>query len=175
MGFLIGLKYPNLLFFIISEGPVLQSVETGVHPHIIASSKTLGIPSLKEESTKIFDFLKYLRGLLKLPVRNTILFSKNVGQTFNKSSSKDLYKDLDHARVSISYSSNSLVETVCEGVPTITLSKTSHAWPVSSHKINVLEETTMPTYDRTQWLYDTAYTQWKMSEINTGEVHKRLL
>ena len=119
--------------------------------------------------------LKYLRTLLKLPVRNTILFSKNVGQEFNKSSSKDLYKDLDHARVAISYSSNSLVETVCEGVPTITLSKTSHAWPVSSHKLNVLEETTMPTHDRTQWLYDTAYTQWKMSEINTGEVHKRLL
>ena len=41
--------------------------------------------------------------------------------------------------------------------------------------INVLEETTMPTHDRTQWLYDTAYTQWKMGEINTGEVHKRLL
>lgn len=119
--------------------------------------------------------LRYLRGLLKVPVRNTILFSKNVGQTFNKSSSKDLYKDLDHARVAISYSSNSLVETVCEGVPTITLSKTSHAWPVSSHKLDVLAETTMPTHDRTQWLYDTAYTQWKMSEINTGEVHKRLL
>jgi hypothetical protein len=119
--------------------------------------------------------LKYLRTLLKLPVRNTILFSKNVGQEFNKSSSKDLYKDLDHARVAISYSSNSLVETVCEGVPTITLSETSHAWPVSFHSLHVLENEVMPEINRTQWLYNTAYTQWKMSEINTGEVHKRLL
>tara|TARA_B100001758_G_scaffold247847_1_gene267701 strand:+ start:4480 stop:5394 length:915 start_codon:yes stop_codon:yes gene_type:complete len=116
-----------------------------------------------------------LRELLKLKVRNNIIFSKNVGEAFNKSSSKDLYKDLDHARVAVSYSSNALVETVCEGIPTIALSKTSHAWPVSFHNLDVLKETTLPDKDRTQWLYDTAYTQWKMSEINTGEVHKRLL
>ena len=120
--------------------------------------------------------LRYnLRSLLNLKVRNNIFFSKHVGDDFNKSSSKDLYKDLDHARVAISYSSNALVETVCAGIPTITLSKTSHAWPVSFHNIDVLEETVMPEKDRTQWLYDMAYTQWKMSEINSGEVHKRLL
>lgn len=116
-----------------------------------------------------------LRELLKLKVRNNIIFSKNVGTGFNKSSSTDLYKDLDHARVAISYSSNALVETVCEGIPTIALSKTSHAWPVAFHNLDVLKESVMPEKSRTQWLYDTAYTQWKMSEINSGKVHKRLL
>jgi hypothetical protein len=30
-------------------------------------------------------------------------------------------------------------------------------------------------FDRTQWLYDCAYTQWTMEEINSGIVHRRLL
>ena len=70
---------------------------------------------------------------------------------------------------------NTADAAVCEGVPSISLSKTSHAYPVSFHTLEVLKHKELPEIDRSQWLNDSAYTQWKMSEINSGVVHKRLL
>jgi len=121
----------------------------------------------------IFRFNK--NNLLNIKVKNKVYFSDNL-KTFNASNGgEDLYKDFENARVAVSYSSNSLVESVCEGIPTIALSNSSHAWPVAFHTLEVLKYKELPDIDRTQWLYDCAYTQWKMSEINSGIVHNRLL
>ena len=113
--------------------------------------------------------------LKDINVRNKVMFSENLNNFNVTNGGEDIYKDLENARVAISYSSNSLTEAICEGVPCISLSKTSHAYPVSFHTLDVLRHKELPEFDRTQWLYDCSYTQWKMSEINSGIVHERLL
>jgi len=110
-----------------------------------------------------------------LEIKNKVYFSDNIKET-TMSSSKDIYKDFEDAKAVVSFSSNGLIESVCEGVPTIALSPTSFARPVSYHNLKILREKDLKCdFDRTQWLYDCAYTQWKMSEINEGTVHRRLL
>ena len=118
---------------------------------------------------------KFNKDTLKdIKVKNKVFFSENLNNFNVTNGGEDIYKDFKNARVAISYSSNSLIEAVCEGVPSISLSKTSHAYPVSFHTLEVLKHKELPEFDRTQWLYNCAYTQWKMSELNSGNVHKRL-
>lgn len=88
----------------------------------------------------------------------------------------NLAKDLEKARVCISYTSNSLTEAICEGIPSISLSDECFAWPVSYHNLDILKDRSLVcNIDRTQWLHDCAYAQWKLSEINSGIPHRRLL
>ena len=113
--------------------------------------------------------------LKSIKVKNKVMFSENLNNFNISNGGEDVYKDFKNARVAISYSSNSLIEAACEGVPIIAQSKTSHAWPVAFRTLEVLKHKELPEIDRTQWLNNCAYTQWKMSEINSGIVHKRLL
>src|SRR6056300_1113333 len=113
--------------------------------------------------------------LKNIKVKNKVFFSENLNNFNISNGGEDIYKDFKNARVAISYSSNSLIEAVCEGVPSIALSKTSHAWPVAFHTLEVLQHKELPEIERTQWLYNSAYTQWKMTELNSGIVHERLL
>jgi len=96
---------------------------------------------------------------------------------WNKSNGGDsLYKDLNNAWACVTYSSNAATEAICEGVPVVNLHKSSFSWPVSYHTLDILAQDVIEcNFDRTQWLYDCAYTQWTLEEINKGIVHKRLL
>ena len=96
---------------------------------------------------------------------------------WNKSNGGDsLYKDLKNAWACVTYSSNAATEAVCEGIPVVNLHKSSFSWPVSYHTLDILAQNMIECdFDRTQWLYDCAYTQWTLEEINKGIVHKRLL
>ena len=124
----------------------------------------------------INEISKYTEDTLKdIKVKNKVFFSENLSNFNVTNGGEDIYKDFKNARVAISYSSNSLTEAICEGIPSIALSKTSHTWPVAFHTLEVLKHKELPEFDRTQWLNDCSYTQWKMSEINSGVVHKRLL
>ena len=98
-------------------------------------------------------------------------------QGFNKTNGgQAIYEDFKNAWAVVSYNSNGLIESVCEGIPTITLHKSGFSWPVSYHSLDILKKDKIECdIDRTQWLYDCAYTQWKMSEINSGIVHRKLL
>ena len=96
---------------------------------------------------------------------------------WNKTNGGDsLYKDLEKAWCCVTFSSNAATEAICEGVPVINLHNSSFSWPVSYHTLDILTDPVIRCdFDRTQWLYDCAYTQWTMEEINSGIVHKRLL
>ena len=96
---------------------------------------------------------------------------------WNKSNGGDsLYKDLKNAWACVTFSSNAATEAVCEGIPVVNLHKSSFSWPVSYHTLDILAQNMIECdFDRTQWLYDCAYTQWTLEEINKGIVHKRLL
>jgi len=121
--------------------------------------------------TKLFDNLNYL-----IDKYRDVSFSANVSNGNITNGGKNLYKDFSCARLVVGYNSNSLVESVCEGIPTITLSSEGFSYPVS-YKLIDKKSITNKIYsiDRKQWLYDCSYTQWTMHEINGGIPHKRLL
>ncbi len=101
-----------------------------------------------------------------------------VATCWNKSNGGDsLYKDLKNAWACVTFSSNAATEAICEGIPVVNLHKSSFSWPVSYHTLDILKDNVIKCnhFDRAQWLYDCAYTQWTMEEINSGIVHKRLL
>lgn len=73
-----------------------------------------------------------------------------------------LLEDFKNAHAVVGYTSNALVESVCEGIPTFALSNESMAYDVS----NNIENLENPEFfDRTQWLYNCAYCGWTIEEI----------
>jgi len=109
-------------------------------------------------------------------MKNKIIYSTNYDDWSETNGGSGFQKDLDGARAVVSFSSNALVESVCEGIPTIALSETSHAFPMSFQNVDILKNKNINVdINRQQWLNECAYTQWTVDEINSGEVHKRLL
>lgn len=76
---------------------------------------------------------------------------------------RPLSEDLAGARCVVTYNSNTGVDAVLAGVPTVTMDIGAMAWDVSAHEIG---QFAFP--DRTQWAYDLAYKQWTLYEIETG-------
>lgn len=64
----------------------------------------------------------------------------------------------------VTFNSNTGVEAVVAGIPTVTMDEGAMAWPVTSHSI--FDEPYMP--DRNEWFRDMAWRQWTMEEIETG-------
>ena len=78
---------------------------------------------------------------------------------------------LKDAWATVTYSSSAAIDSILAGVPAITLSPASLAWPVADHGlIHVLEPT---LYDRQPWLDRLAHSQWSIAEIESGEVWRR--
>ena len=72
---------------------------------------------------------------------------------------------LSSARFVVTFNSNSGVDAVLAGVPTVTLDEGAMAWPVTSHDL------ARPFYqpDRTAWANRLAWCQWSVEEIASGE------
>lgn len=77
---------------------------------------------------------------------------------------------LSDAQFAATWNSNSGVDAVLAGVPTIACDKGSMAWAVAGHSI----DTPPPMPDRTQWAQDLAYCQWTEDEIAQGEAWAHL-
>jgi hypothetical protein len=76
-----------------------------------------------------------------------------------------LAEALSGASQVITVNSNSAVDAVLAGVPTVTLDRGSMAWPVTSHSI----WSPLCYTDREQWAYDMAYCQWTLDEMRSGD------
>jgi hypothetical protein len=76
-----------------------------------------------------------------------------------------LDEDLEIASAVVAYCSTASVESVLAGVPTVTTSPSAMAWPVASHTLLNL----MHTPERREWMSSLAWTQWRPSEIASGE------
>lgn len=83
---------------------------------------------------------------------------------------ESIEKSMAGAAVVITYNSNSAVDAVLAGVPTIAYDAGSMAYPVTAHAIG---ELIMP--DRQQWANDLAWCQWSIDEISSGEALKSVL
>lgn len=77
---------------------------------------------------------------------------------------------LDRARWVVCYNSNSSVDSVLRGIPTVILDKGSMAYEMGGRIAT--EKPPMP--DRMQWAHNLAYTQWSMEEIANGDAWDHL-
>lgn len=64
----------------------------------------------------------------------------------------------------VTFNSNTGVEAVLAGIPTVTMDEGAMAWPVTSHSLHA--PLVMP--DRSEWFRDMAWRQWSMDEIASG-------
>lgn len=76
----------------------------------------------------------------------------------------DLAAELAGAQAAITWNSNSGVEAVLAGVPTVAMDRGSMAWDVSGHEVGDLL-----TPDRQRWAERLAYCQWTTEEIAAGK------
>ena len=86
---------------------------------------------------------------------------------------RGLQKDFDNAWAVIGTTSNTLIESACEGIPTFALDDTAMSFDVSQPDLSYLNN---PKLDipREQWLYDLAYTQYYFHEHRSGFAWNRL-
>ena len=83
--------------------------------------------------------------------------------------SDSLESALEGAAVAVTFNSNSGVDAVLNGVPTITMDKGAMAWDVTGHNY-----AKPPRPDRGQWLNALAYCQWTEQEIMRGDAWEHL-
>lgn len=79
---------------------------------------------------------------------------------------------LANASVVVTFNSNSAVEAVLEGVPSIACDPGSMAWAVTGHTLG--EVVSPPMEDRAQWAANLAYCQWTLEEMKSGEAWAHL-
>lgn len=78
-----------------------------------------------------------------------------------------LYEDFRNAYAVVGFNSNALTESVCEGVPTFSMCSSSMAWDCSNKSLDLLENPKL--FDRSQWLNNLGYCQWREDEIARGD------
>jgi hypothetical protein len=66
----------------------------------------------------------------------------------------------------VGFSTNTIIESIVCGVPTIAMSRLSPAYNFCSNHIEDVNE--IKTFDREQFLYNLAYTQWTPHEMSDG-------
>jgi len=81
-----------------------------------------------------------------------------------------LEQDLAGAEFCVTFNSNSGVDAVLAGVPTVTLDAGATPWPVASHSLNDF----LVRPDRYYWVNKLAWCQWKLSEIENGTAWETL-
>jgi hypothetical protein len=68
------------------------------------------------------------------------------------------------AAACITWNSNTAVESVLAGVPTIACDEGSMAWPVCGHAVGPI-----PSPDRRPWVHWLAWCQWTIEEMRSGD------
>jgi hypothetical protein len=79
-----------------------------------------------------------------------------------------LQTDLDSAYCVVTYSSNSGVEAVCQGIPTFALSSTSSIYDIAHTDLSLIENLNY-NIDIEKWCNQIAYSVWSPSELGSGE------
>lgn len=74
------------------------------------------------------------------------------------------------ASVVVTFNSNSAVDAVLAGVPTVAVDEGSMAFPVASHSVSVPPITP----DRAEWAARLAWRQWTLEELESGEAWRAM-
>jgi hypothetical protein len=77
---------------------------------------------------------------------------------------RPLLEALEGAAVVVTWNSNTGVESMVAGKPTVAIDEGAMAWPVAAH---ALGEAANP--DRSAWAHRLAWRQWSLDEIRNGD------
>lgn len=80
-----------------------------------------------------------------------------------KPNAPSLEQDLAGARFTVAWNSNSTVDAVLAGVPSVTMDEGAMAWPVTGHALEM-----PPAPDREAWAHALAWKQWRLEEMQSG-------
>ena len=86
--------------------------------------------------------------------------------------SNNINEALENAHCAVAYTSGSSIDAILEGVPVIPTSQYNFVWEISSHSLNDIENPKMG--EREQLLYNLAYAQWSVQEIQQGKPWEHL-
>jgi hypothetical protein len=86
-----------------------------------------------------------------------------------------LKQDLEGAYCTVTYSSGSGIDSVINGIPTISTDPANFAWDISSRYVSDIEHISKADENTVrQWLYNLAYCQWSVAEMQNGDVWNHL-
>ena len=96
-------------------------------------------------------------------------------EKINISNNKSLQDDFKNTSCMVTVNSNSGVDALISGIPSIVLDEGSMIWDISSTDLSKVD-TIKPVPDnvRLQKLYDIAYAEWNTEEIANGDPFKHL-
>ncbi|MCC9627624.1 hypothetical protein LOC68_04405 [Blastopirellula sp. JC732] len=83
------------------------------------------------------------------------------------SKADSLLEDMENAWAVVTFSSNAGVEATLAGVPAFVCDEGAMGYPILNKDLHRIESPIKP--DRTQWLFDLAYTQWTLEEAAMGQ------
>lgn len=96
---------------------------------------------------------------------------KDMGQRYDVPvQAGTLHEAMAGAAFVVTWSSNSGVDAVLNGVPVVAMDRGSMAWDVAAHGL----ESAGITPDRTRWAHRLAWCQWRISEIQAGSAWEHL-
>jgi hypothetical protein len=86
-----------------------------------------------------------------------------------------LQEDLNNAGICVTYSSGSAIDAILAGVPVLTLDEGNLAYPISSHRLDDLDNPKLVSVEKiNEWLTALANSQWNESEMLDGKVWEHL-
>jgi len=144
--------YPYWIWKTIKEIRRYTDRKIVIRPHPLRLDQTLNMLS-----SIIEDFAN-----IEISLNHSEIISQGGG-----SGGSGFAQDLEGAYCAVGLNSNALTETVMAGIPTFSLCSGAMAWPVSNHELKYIESPQLE-FDRTQWLYDLSYCQWREDEIEKG-------
>ena len=152
----------------IQEKPWRQSEYNGQHILILGQHE-IGI------STQHMDIIGWWEDAISYISRVTdrqIKFRPHPNQTkfpkgnYQLTEGTTIEEDLENCWCAVARTTNGAVDAIINGVPVITPDPACMAFGVSSHFLTEILEPCTP--DRSQWLYDLAYSQWNIEEMKSG-------
>jgi hypothetical protein len=86
-----------------------------------------------------------------------------------------LASQLNTAKVCVSYSSGSCIDSILHGVPVIAMDEGNLAYPISSHRLDDLENPFKASDEEVKvWLNSLANSQWSEQEMLSGKVWEHI-
>lgn len=134
-------------------------LDNTIHHLLKRTKRKIIVRDHPENKTKLLDFLN----------RSFMSHTKQV----EYQNTGTIQEALKGAHCVVNYSSGSSIDAILEGIPVIPGTEYNFVWDISSHSLDDIENPKLG--NREQLLYDLAYSQWSVEEIENGTAWNHLI
>jgi len=139
-----------------------------------------------DSSVQHIDFIKWCHNTVKKLQKYTkrkIIFrphpsGKNIFKKIKgvpTSQNKDLVADLSNTWCTVTFNSNTGVDSLLHNIPVYAYDEGSMVWDICTKDLEHIDDVQPPPIEfRQQWVYNLAYTQWNLEELKSGETWDHL-